>query len=236
MKHNYIIMLIIMAILFVSFDVRADTCGKSELNDLKNSAKKLEIKYKVKDLSKYKTLRVKTDTTKYKIPKYSFTIYINHIPKNSYITIKDSVSGEIKTIPNEEIKSNKYSFKDNDFGIIHKYTVEIYSDEGNCKGEKVGRKTFIRPRYNAYSEYEYCKRSNKSFCQELINVDTGFKNEKDFYKAIGVNAGETIEVLTIGQMLRKNKTVYTISAIVSFVVALVLLIIIRRNKKGVESW
>ena len=66
--------------------------------------------------------------------------------------------------------------------------------------------------------------------------EMAFKSENDFYKAIGVNAGESVNTMTIGQMLRKNKTIYIIAATISLVISLLFLFIIRRNKKGVESW
>ena len=237
MKYCKFILLFIISFLFVS-SVSAGTCNKSDADKLNLAASHVKLTYTKEDNSQYKKITANNEETTYKVPNYTFKISVYNITEDIYINIKDDKTNLDRNIYYSDTSDGVYTIENKDFGSIYKYTVSVYSNVGDCKDTLLLTRSIIKPKYNAYSEFEYCKTSSKSQCQEFIKNDLSIKNEEDFYKSIGIvkkdkkDDNKENKNLSIKEIFTMNKRIYIISAIITAIVVLVIILIINRVNKG----
>ena len=228
------------------YNVEAETCSKDVSRDLTKEAYYVKTTYEVVDKSIYKEIVVGEDKTTFKIPKYEFNISIYNITKNLYVVVENDVNDTVLTIRHTDTQEGVYNFVDKDFGRIYKYALTVYSDDSECSNKKLKTIKLVRPMYNAYSEYSFCKNSSNYYCQKFTTTALNLKGNEDFLSKIKVNNDKrsigTIEVekketKSFMDMIMDNWQMYAGVSLASIVVSLILLIVIkkRKTKKGWEE-
>ena len=235
----YILSLFSM-ILFIS-NTNALSCSNSVSKDLGQIASYVKASYEVIDNSQVKTLTVGDNSKNYIIPNFNFEISIYNITEDIYITIKDDKYNSERTVSFSDTNNGTYTFSNDDFGVIYTYNIDIYSANGDCYGEKIKSIKLVKPRYNAYSEYTYCKTSSSLYCQKFVTTEPGIKSNDDFFKKIKINNDknkpDSKEESSIINSVKSNWKLY-LSIFVGVIIITIVVIIIYRKKqmKKKDGW
>lgn len=225
-----------------TLNVNALSCSNAVSKDLGQIASYVKVDYEVHDNSVIKELQVGEDKTNYIVPNFTFDISIYNINDDIYVMIKEHTTGNSYTIMNSDTTDNTYTFINSDFGNIYNYEIVIMSNNPDCYGEKVRTINFIKPKYNAYSEYTYCQNSSNLYCQRFTDKDLNITDSKDFLNKVKVNneknnpdRDKIDEFDTITKLLQDNWKVYLGVFIgVVFIIVIIIFIIKARNKK--KGW
>lgn len=184
-KVKYLIVLFLF--MCINTSVYALSCPNSVTKDLVHAATYIKANYDVIDNSETKTLTIGSDSTTYTIPNYTFEMSIYNITEDFTAEIHDDVSGNTISIGYNDTNDGTYSFTNSDFGTIYNYTIKIMSNKNECLGQLVKTLHITKPKYNAYSEYTYCKNSTILVCQKFVTKDIGVNSSEEFLKKISVN-------------------------------------------------
>jgi len=215
--------------------VDAASCPASIKKDLSKLANYVKIDYEVEDNSTYKKLKVGDDETEYKIPNYTFSFSIYNIAPELFITLEDKSNGMSMNITNDMTTDGTYTFRSNDFGSIHNYVLTVKSANEECYGARFRTIKQTQPRYNAYSEFAYCKNSSSYYCQRFVGTELNLKDTDEFYQKIKPNNKSDKEQQEEGsliQVVKQNWKLY-LGIFVGLIVAFALFTIFMRwwNKR-----
>ncbi|MBR3199292.1 MAG: hypothetical protein IKG27_04685 [Bacilli bacterium] len=115
-------------------------------------------------------------------------------------------------------------------------TYTIYSNDINCKDEKILNKHIALPRFNMYSLYDECKEyKDAPFCQlwgNIIDSDNAFYRAIDAYNA-ALNKKKNKNVSNESKIIKFLNKVFTNKIVIAAILlGLVILVIFvtRRNK------
>ena len=236
MKNIKYFVLTILSFFAVS-PTYALSCTNAVSKDLSEIASHVKTGVEVVDNSQIKELVIGEDKTTYRIPNYKFNISIYNITDDIYLTLKDDIYNEEINIYKSDANGGTYKFVNTDFGQIYNYTIEIKSANPDCYGEKIKTIKYTKPKYNAYSEYTYCKTSSSLYCQKFVTSNLKIKNTDDFLSKIKVNneknKPEEEEEIVIDNIKSYWRVYLGIFIGVIFISIGVILIIRRKNaKKG----
>jgi len=239
------IKLIICFILFACIakvNVSALSCSNAVTKDLGQIAAYVKASYEVIDSSTVKELVIGEDKTTYYTPNFNFLISIYNITNDIYVEITDDVTNQNITVHYSDTDDGVYTFSNEDFGKIYTYTIKVLSANDDCYGEKVRTLTLVKPRYNAFSEYTYCKTSSSIYCQKFVVKETGLKNAGDFYSKIGVNNDKnkkksqtTSETEKIISNIKDNWKLYLGVLVGTTIITTTIIFIYKRKKKMSRS-
>ena len=235
MRKIFIVLTFIIIALFSIFNVEALTCSSSDNSRIISYAYKVKADYEVIDHSKVETLKIGDKSTTYIVPNFTFKISVYNINSNDiYIRITDSKE-KVDELINESLSENgTFVIDDNNFNEIDTYKIEIFSGYGQCAGELIKTLTLIKPKYNVFSQYDYCKNSNVIYCKKFVKGDLSITSEQDFYKAINVtnNDSNVIKTKSFKESIRSNKKTFIYAGIVAAVLAIILILIITIKSRG----
>ncbi|HBA37638.1 MAG TPA: hypothetical protein DCY94_02850 [Firmicutes bacterium] len=245
MKRVEYLSIIILTLFMGIMNVNAakTSCPTADRKKLATEASYVKVDYEIKDISETKTLQIGDETTTYKVPNYSFVISIYNITENLYVyaTTTNATSKKTLTIYPKDAVDGIYTFIDTNISDIYNYTFSIRSNNPNCQGLAIRTMKFTKPRYNAYSEFTYCKNSSNFYCQRFIGTEINIKDTDDFLNRIKVNnensnpnRDKIEEAKQLKTLLKKNWKLYLsiFIAIIVIAIALVYGIRIYRKKKG----
>lgn len=228
-----VIYYLLLLLIVPAFNANALTCSSTENLNLKKEANNVEFSYDLEDLSEKKILEVGNNKTSYVIPKYKFTISVYNIKDDIYIKISNDVNKDIITVYPEILDKGTYSFEHFDYSNIYKYKLSVYSKKSSCKDELIGTKTLTVPKYNPYSQYEYCKTSSEDFCKKFIKEDNGFYSDEAFIKHINeLNKNE--ESKSLKEQIKDNKVLIITIVLVALVASASFVIVgqlLRRRRE-----
>lgn len=217
MRRVYIYLLLLLII--PAFNVKALTCTSTENLNLKKEANRVEISYDLEDLSTKEILEVGNNKTSYIIPKYKFTISVYNIKDDIYVKVSNNINSDIETIYPESIEKGMYSFGHYDYSKIYEYKLSVYSNKEGCKNELIGTKKMVVPKYNPYSEYEYCKKSNEDFCKKFIKEDYGFNSDEAFLAKVNGD-DDSKKNKPLLEQIKDNKKIIIIVAVGTVLIGL----------------
>ena len=208
--------LLFAVLLLLTFNVNASKeCEKTELNRLKEVAKKVELDYD------------------YKLVNDKAVFSITAINLNS----------ELKVVIMENYYNQNYKeFKNdgtgkgtlNNFESGEKVTVTMYAFVPNwCSGEKVYSKSIKLPYYNYYYSEEKCKGyEDFKYCKQLIDsniTEESFENQLAAFK-------RNKDKETVEPVKEEDNTVkYIIIGVVSLIVAIGAIVLIIRNVSRIRK-
>lgn len=176
--------------LFVfSLNVEAarNNCPASVKKELSQSAAHIKVNYEIIDNSMNKEITVGDKTTTYKVPNYAFAITLYNLTSDFYARIETNSDSDDISVPYEETRNGNYTLYDYNIGDIYNYNITIYSTHPDCSGTVFRTLKFTKPRYNAFSEYTYCKNSTTYYCQRFITSDLKISTTDEFLDKISVN-------------------------------------------------
>ena len=223
-----------MSLLYIS-NVDALSCSSSEAKDLNTVASYVKASYELIDRSEQKEISYNGQTKTYTQPNYSFEITIYNISKEIYVKLKNDIIEEDTIIDVNIAKDGNYTFANNDFGRIYKYTIDIMSANENCYGQKVKTITLIKPKYNAYSEYTYCSNSSNYYCQKFTTKELNIKDDDDFFKKIKVNNSSNLPTTTttktpVISIIKDNIILYASVFACTVLICIGILIVLKKRR------
>lgn len=240
-------MLLLVSLLFVDFiQVHAinDTCSTSMKKTLSKEAAFIKANYEIKDFSTEKEITVEGNTTTYKIPNYAFEISLYNLKDYFEVTVSTTNKSNtaLFTINGADATDGVYTFMDYDFGNIYNYIFTVRTIGEECNSQILRTIKFTKPKYNAFSEYTYCKNSSNYYCQRFVGTDLNLRDSDDFLSKIKVNNDKNNpnreqmdEDKEIKDILKNNWKIYLIVFIVVLGVLVGSVVLIRRyNKK--KGW
>ncbi len=236
MKNCFKYLVIFALLLGVGLtSVDAASCPASIKKDISKLANYVKIDYEVEDNSTYKKLKVGDNETEYKIPNYTFSFSIYNIAPELFITLEDKSNGMSMNITHDMTDNGTYTFKSDDFGSIHNYTLTVKSANDQCYGARFRTIKQTQPRYNAYSEFAYCKNSSSYYCQRFVGTELNLKNTDEFYQKIKPNNKSDKEQKEEGsliQVVKQNWKLY-LGIFAGLIVAFALFTVFMRwwNKR-----
>ena len=232
MKKIYMILLLLLII--PAFNASALTCSATENLNLKKEANNVEISYDMEDLSTRKTIKVGSNKTAFEIPRYKFNVSVYNIRDDIYVKVTNDIDRRVITIYPNVIQNGTYSFAHNDYANIYTYKLSVYSYKDECKDELIGVKKLVVPKYNPYSEYEYCKNSDEDFCKKFIKKDIGVDSDDAFLEMLNEkNASQKEKTFKEQIISNKNKLIIVAmsTAIVAIAVVILWQLLRRRHDK-----
>ena len=154
----------------------------------------------------------------------SFTVNINNVPADIYIKEQNDLFNNVISNTDEYAETSAS-------GITLIYN--IYSNDDNCKDERILTQYLSIPYYNYYANSEECiKYPNFKYCQMWLNSTISideFNNALEKYKSSQIKKAVTEEDKSLIDIIAEN-----INYILCVILALVILIIIyviRKIKK-----
>lgn len=153
-----------------------------------------------------------------------FTVNINNVPADIYIRKQNDLFGNVISNTSEYIESTVG-------GITLVYN--IYSNDNNCRDEKILTQYLSIPYYNYYANSEECiKYPNFKYCQMWLNSSISldeFNNSLEKYKSSQVNDMVIEEDKSLIDIITEN--INYILGIIAIFVILVIICVIRKIKK-----
>ncbi len=240
---KYMRYIILFVAFFLVFDsVKAARCETKVKNELAALANYVKASYEIKEESEERELTIDGQTTTYKIPKYVFEITIYNLKEGLKAEVNVQNQGRSFKVTNSDTTDNNYTFYDYDIGTIYNYEISIMSDREDCPSTDLRTIKFTKPRYNAYSEFTYCKNSSIYYCQRFIGSEINLKGTDDFLNKIKVNNDKNNpdrdkieEKEEIKKLVGKNwKTYLILFLVIAILIVGIIFYIKRRNKK--KGW
>lgn len=236
MKKRVIFSLIILVVFTCFSNVYAASCPNSVKKDLVKAASYVKADYEIIDESEEKELDAEGNKTTYLVPNFKFDISIYNLTEDLYAHVTTSDKVQDFNVYYTDTQDGIYSMTDYNFGTIYNYNIEIKSNNLECSDYTIRTIKFTKPRYNAYSEYSYCKKSSNYYCQKFLGTEVNIKSTEDFMKKVGiVESEETEEESTIEEtpieLFNQNKVLYiSIFASVVVILGVVIAIVLVRRK------
>ncbi len=104
------------------------------------------------------------------------TIDVFNIDKNLDVVIKEDYNNTKNTYSGKDV--NVASVDEENIMVNVNYTIEVYSNNGTCKGEILRTEKVTTKRYNRYSVSDFCmieKNKNEDICDPFFD-NTGIDN------------------------------------------------------------
>ncbi len=220
--------------LFRFTEVGALSCNSTKNAKIIKASNNIRVNYEVKDNSRLENLKVNNKTTNYVVPDFVFEISIyNLVSEDVYIRVTNEKTNKIFDVSSDITNDGVYTFKDYDFSDFYDYKFEINSAIKPCTGEKVKTLTLKKPKYNVFSEYDYCKENKSYFCKKFITSNLSFSDEQGFFKQINVNQVKSEKNdKSFIESLKQNRNILLISIAGSAVLAVVIIVIIKFRSRG----
>ena len=207
MKNRYVnYFLVLVFCLFVSPLVSYASCDDSRLAELSKIASNVQFSY-------------------------SYDVVLN---RPEFKVNMSNITSDIYVVDSFE---NVFTGFEASYGyqFINTITYDIYSNDINCQGEKLMRKSVNIPSYNKYSMYKECENHRDlSACQLWSNV--WFDSDEDFYSLINETKKSNIEnkeeegASTVNYLIQLVKSSYIWIAL-AIVLLIIVFIFLRRKKK-----
>lgn len=218
----------------------SNKCTTAYINEMISLAKYVKADYEVIDNSTTKKITIGKDVVNAKIPNYSFLFSIYNITDKVYVRISsNSTANYPQAIYSVDANDGMYTFADNNFGNIFNYTIFVYPNNANCSSRLLKKITITKPKYNAYSEYTYCKNSSNYYCQKFVNKDLKLKNSDDFMSKIAVNNklnNPNIPLPSkVVELIKQNWKLY-IKIFVGATLFIILLVVLIRYYNKKKRW
>ncbi len=234
---NYFFLLIISFIIIsISPKALTDNCSNKENLELQKAASQVKIGYTYKNV---------TDTSLLNNKSVEFTININNMSDNIYI----DVFGIPTVLKSTYYKSNEIA------GVIsignlpsytqNTYTLQIKSNNYNCKDKLIVSKQIVTPKYNEFSESSECKEYPKfSLCQKFYNTSVTYEeflsklnnyidslNQVKKTSSIEKKEEEKKTVDYLKEVFNQNKKVllYILLSIIVVVLIIGIIVVIRKK-------
>lgn len=243
MNKKFYLAIFICFMCIFPWNIKAESCLKEVSRYLTKEAYYIKTNYEVIDKSTYKDIKIGENETTFKIPRYEFNISIYNLTEELYLVITNSLSDITRTVNYSDTDNGTYSFIDDEFGQISKYTIDIYSSNADCLNKKLKTIKFTRPMYNAYSEYAYCKNSSNYYCQKFTKTKLNLKGNEDFLSKIKVNNDRRSEEIKkneepkergIVDLIVDNWQMYLGIFIGTIFISIILVFVIKKRKSKKE--
>lgn len=174
---------------FVTNEMVVDTsnskCDSKEIQELYNLANKIKFTYDYELVEIGTGINVMTGERE-PIKGYVFNIELNNLTDDVYFTIKNDnawTEKEIVTIKPDQYKKGKYTYQTEYTDDMVTYTMQVYSNKGDCIGEMFRKFTFETPIYNRIAKMDICTEFPEfEYCKLFINKDVPSMDQ--FYEAL----------------------------------------------------
>lgn len=103
------------------------------------------------------------------ITNYYFQISIVNITDKIYVSVKSEATGEEKNVYVSDTNNGVVQFKQEDIDNTNQYTINVYSNNDNCKGELFRTFALNVPLANPYADIGLCKDFPEyTYCKEFL--------------------------------------------------------------------
>lgn len=239
MKKILLSFLLLFCLTLTIDQAYADTCSNTRKRELGNAANYVKVDYEVIDKSIERKINAGIDETTIVIPNFHFDISIYNLTEDIYADVVRARDLQTFKVYYKDIKDGIYTFKDYDSSTIDKYTVTI-RPANDCLGLTLRTINYTKPKYNAYSEFKYCKNSSSFYCQKFVTKNLSITSTDDFLQKIKANSEKNKPVKEeekeeIAQIIKSNWILYVIIFIIIFIIAIMGILIVRKYKKD-KGW
>lgn len=241
-KICYVVL--IMLGLFISFGVKASTCGDKRILELSSKANDVNVSYqeydKLVDEFDSETFVDENDgdsIVRETFPAYYLTIF--NLPEDLNVSIIRNDTKKNVVVYSSDKKEDGVVYVDTGFaGKVKLFTLKIRSNDSSCKNEILKTVAVTTPMYNKFSQYNSCLENPEfSLCQQFTTVDYSEVTNSQFVEKLNEYKVQKAEeekkqksiIYQIGKFLSTYKW-YIIIPIVIIGVALIVIYIIRRKK------
>ena len=155
-------LLLVVVLFFISSSVTyAATCDTAEENRLRSLAVKVEMSYK--EAQEELPEGSYTPPDGLPIEEYDnyvgyrtyFEVKIANLTEELYVEVKNKNTGKTTTYHYSDSNNGVITFSQ-DIYEMNNYTMTVYAVNTACGGKKLATSSLKTPRYNEFSEYEFC--------------------------------------------------------------------------------
>ena len=228
-------LVIVMNIVFIT-GVNAE-CSYKERSSLLKYAKEVDIVVELKTKKDFmETLNIETNQVEKKEVEVDYFVYnITNLNKDLFIKVYNNDNpNEYFYVFDYSLENGIYKFEVNDTMKLMKYHFEFYSNNPNCLGQDVSKKTLIKPKYNDYSDLDICKYDqtiNHKYCRKYI--DKSYK-DSDVYNTLQKlvkNSDQQVDVEEKKESFLFKYWYLSVSFIVIIIIVIVFLIMRRKKNE-----
>ena len=174
---------------FVTNEMVVDTsnskCDSGEIQQLYDIANKIKFTYDHERIVVGEGINVVT-LEKEDLYGYVFNIKFENLNDDLYLVIKNDnpwSKKETVTIKPDQYKKGKYTYQTEYTDDMVTYTMQVYSNKGDCIGEMFRKFTFETPIYNRIGKMDVCTEFPEfEYCKLFINKDVPSMDQ--FYEAL----------------------------------------------------
>lgn len=166
-----------------------------------------------------------------------FKVKILNITEELYVRITDG-EGLNRTYKYSDTNNGTIELEARNADTVRNYRIEILAAKDNCAGTSLRNAYVVTPKYNLYSEYQFCKEhSNLDYCSEYTTSDTlsldSFLKKIENYKDDAKNKKNENDKKGIINFIKENKILFIIitSIVVIAGVATAAIIVIKRRSR-----
>ena len=178
--------LFFIGLMGLSFGVKASTCSDARVIELTSLANNVRISYE--QYNKYsepyyeETFGIENYQDVYR----SFYITIYNLPKELNALVVRNDTKKALVVTNDNVNSDGVIYVDaGEADMIKEFSIDIRSNDSNCKNEVFKTATITTPMYNSFNNKEICN-ENPSFelCQEFSFSDYSGVTDKEFLNSL----------------------------------------------------
>jgi len=170
MKKRLFILVLALMLIYVVPVRAASTCDYETQVKLNTEAANVKSAYEVKEFKTGNQFEGDEGLEDETEPGVENNIY--NLTNNIYVTVTNSLDKSMKTYYANDADDGTISWITYGYEQIIEYTVKVYSNHEQCRGELLRTFSFKTPKQNVLAFEPQCQTlTNKYYCQEFITED-----------------------------------------------------------------
>ena len=222
--------------IFFAINANALGCLEEDINDLRSYANQVKVNYDIIDNSKKGIAVTGEENEEFIIPDFSFNISVLNITDNIYISIRNNKTTDLINVYNKDTENGIYRFNEKNFTDVYNYTIEIRSNNPYCMHQTIKQIKFIKPKYNPYSAFKECRGSDLIYCQKFISIDKNISLDEFISRVNNDKENTSLDENTYDTTLLEKYRYILLISLFLIIVTIILVLIVRKYKKGKEEW
>lgn len=166
---NYVIVFLLTFIV-INFNVYAE-CSYQERKDLLNASKNVDIFYEIDTRQE----EVYVDSVGMELRDIEFlSIKVTNVTDNFFIKATSEYDNSEIFISKNKLVDGIFTIDQDFVGNIYKYNFEFYSNNNNCLGNSITKRSLTIPIYNVVSSHQICNNdyvSDSKYCKKYITEE-----------------------------------------------------------------
>ena len=167
-----------------------------------------------------------------------FKFNLVNLSENLYVVLSNDINDTKYTIYGLDLKDGNYSYDEPEINKSGTYTLNIYSNKGECVGENISSRRIKKGVINKFAKQDVCKGLEEYYyCNSVLNTEINISDDEVYkkiedYKNLSIEKNEVVEEkFNIKDFIKEHKMIFIIICSILFIIVVVVIIKIYLNKR-----